>query len=139
MDGHGMIDPRRLPAWAWIAAGAGVALLLLRKTPIAEDAASLTEAAAGFVGDVAGGIFQGLAALVGVPTTGQDKCCAAITAYSQAAGLTGKAKAAFAVSARCPAGDYLTWAAGKGSPGYCHAPSKSLPAVKRQSGATGTW
>jgi hypothetical protein len=133
-----MIDPRRLPAWAWIAAGAGVALLLLRKTPIAEDAASLTEAAAGFVGDVAGGIFQGLAAVVGVPTAGQEKCCNAIAAYGQAAGLD-KMKAAFAVSARCPAGDYLTWAAGKGSPAYCKASAAAKPAVQTGRGASGAW
>lgn len=130
-----MIDPRRVPVWVWVAAGAGVFLLLASRRPIEEAAQELPL----LVADVAGGIFQGVAAVFGVPTTGQEKCCAAIAAYGNAAGILDKTKAAFAVSARCPAGDYLTWAAGKGSPGYCAAPSKSRPAVKRQSGASGTW
>lgn len=97
----------------------GYAWSLFTRKPLAETVASGTAAAVGVVSDVAGGVGQGLMAAVGVPTTGQAKCCTAIANYSLANGWFEQAKASFVVSAHCPMPDYLRWAARKGKPEYC--------------------
>lgn len=97
----------------------GYAWSLFTRKPIAETVASATAGAVSAASDVAGGVAQGLMAAVGVPTTGQSKCCTAIKNYSLANGWFEQVKASFVVSAHCPMPDYLRWAAGKGRPSYC--------------------
>jgi hypothetical protein len=130
----------QVPSVVWIAGGlalAVVALSIRKQKPVPETVAEITGDVATFIGDAAGGVFQGLASVVGVPTTGEQKCCAAVAEYSAAAGAIDRIGAAFKVSAHCPAVDYVKWAAGKGGPAYCA--TKAQPETQKRTGATGTW
>lgn len=123
--------PWQVWAGAAVAGAAVVGWSIWRSDrPLVESASTVTKGAAEVVGDVAGGVFQGLASVVGVPTTGQEKCCNAIAKFEAAAGAMEKIGAAFDVSAHCPSGDYVRYIASRKKPDYCQA--------KKLQGA-GTW
>lgn len=118
-----------IPKPVWIAGGvilAGIAWIAVRPrkpgdtgNPVVDVTRDVVDSLFGVVSGAIGGIVQGGAAMVGVPTTSENACCKAIEGYDKAKGTLSRIGSAFEVSFRCPAADYLRWAAGKGRPAHC--------------------
>lgn len=111
-----------LVVWSRIRPGAGGASLAL------ELGATVGQAAAGAVSDVAGGVVQGVGQVVGIPRTDEAECAKAL-----------REGRLWDASFACPAGDFLAGAWRSLSDG---SPTSRAPApapAPREGGATGSW
>lgn len=69
---------KAVPAWAWVAAAAGVALYIVKKGGINGAAAGIAAGAVGVAGSAAAGVVLGVGDVLGLPRTGESECELAI-------------------------------------------------------------
>lgn len=97
-----LVAAKKVPAWAWLAGAAGVALYVIKKGGLANAAegaaAGAVSSAGGVVKGAAGGVVLGLGDVIGLPRTNTTLC--------QKARALGDN---YGASKYCTASEFIAW------------------------------